>query len=483
VLVDAADYFSRLDRALQRAERSILIIGWDFDARIRLRPQDGEEGCPPLGARLRSLVDARPGLEVRVLVWSLATIHTPSAKSPLLLGAGWDDHPRIHVRLDGQHPIYGAHHQKIVCIDDGLAFVGGIDLTVERWDTSRHRANDAQREDADGEPYCPIHDVQMVVDGPAAQEVCALGRERWRAATGEALAPCRSDASAWPADLVTDFCEIPVAVARTMPGSLRRPGVREVARLTADLIGAARRHVYIEAQYLTARSVGDVLVESLGQPRGPEIVIVLTLAFHGLIERFIMGANRDRLVRRLKRADPFDRLRVYHPLVPGQQEPREVMVHAKVTIVDDRFLRVGSANLNNRSMGLDSECDLVLEAVTAEQQCGVASVRDRLLGEHLGIAPSAVAEALRAEDSLIRAIERHDVGGRTLREIPALRQTRGPTGPIPFTSWLDPRGPIWRGWRRSWRARWMRNRASGRIRHLLTGLGRLTRALGKLGRG
>ncbi|HEY0275012.1 MAG TPA: phospholipase D-like domain-containing protein [Paenirhodobacter sp.] len=35
-------------------------------------------------------------------------------------------------------------------------------------------------------------------------------------------------------------------------------------------------------------------------------------------------------------------------------------MHAKVMIVDDRVLRVGSSNFNNRSLRLDSECDVIL---------------------------------------------------------------------------------------------------------------------------
>ncbi len=44
------------------------------------------------------------------------------------------------------------------------------------------------------------------------------------------------------------------------------------------------------------------------------------------------------------------------------------MVHSKVMIVDDGFLRVGSANLNNRSMGADTECDLAFEASCDEHR-------------------------------------------------------------------------------------------------------------------
>lgn len=131
VLIDGAAYFAALDAVLRRAERSIMIIGWDFDASIQLRPQDGPT-APALGDILRNLVEERPALEVRVLIWSLAPLHTPSAALPLLAGASWANHERIHLHLDTHHPVYASHHQKLVIVDDALAFIGGMDLTVER---------------------------------------------------------------------------------------------------------------------------------------------------------------------------------------------------------------------------------------------------------------------------------------------------------------------------------------------------------------
>jgi phosphatidylserine/phosphatidylglycerophosphate/cardiolipin synthase-like enzyme len=109
VLVDAAAYFAALDSALRGARRSILILGWDFDASIRLRPDVPDS--PPLGDFLRSLVEERPTLEVRVLVWDLSTVHAPGEALPLVIGAKWQDHPRIQLWLDHNHPVYGAQHQ------------------------------------------------------------------------------------------------------------------------------------------------------------------------------------------------------------------------------------------------------------------------------------------------------------------------------------------------------------------------------------
>ena len=439
-LVDAACYFSCLEQVLKLAQRSILIVGWDFDARIRLRPDAGE-ASPPLGDLLRSLVEAHPELEIRILIWSIATLHAPGETLPLLVGAEWQRHPRVHLRLDREHPIYAAHHQKIVCVDDCLAFAGGIDLTVERWDTQRHDADDPARLTPEGSAYESVHDLQMAVDGAAAHAVADLARIRWRIATGEALEPVRSNAELWPDDLEPDFRGASVAIARTAPHWGHNPAIREVAALTADMLSAARRSIYIEAQYFVSFAVGHLLAKHLASDDGPEIVIVTSLTLPSAFERFVMGRNRDRLIRRMKRADRFDRLRVYHPVVPAAGGERGVLIHAKLIIVDDRFVRIGSSNLNNRSIGLDTECDLAIEARSDLERQGIARLRERLLGEHLGHNPESVAQVVAVDSSLVRAIDALNHHARKLRMFDAVRP-RGPIRPIPGTWLLDPPRPF-----------------------------------------
>jgi phosphatidylserine/phosphatidylglycerophosphate/cardiolipin synthase-like enzyme len=439
VLVDACAYYERLAQVLRRARRSILIIGWDFDGRIRLCPH--HEACEPLGDVLRALVEARPALEVRVLVWSAAVVHASDNPLPLLMGAPWEDHPRISVRLDTKHPLYASHHQKIVVIDDVIAFCGGIDLTAERWDTCGHDADDPLRVMPDGKAYHPVHDVQMAVDGEAARIVGEVARERWRVATGETLPPVTGEEPIWPDDLTPDFTDTSVAIARTAPEYEGRPAVHEIAALTGDLLGAARHTIYIENQYLTASRVRRVLENSLAARNGPEIVAVIRRASPGMLERLVMSNNRDRLIRRLRQADRHNRLRVVYPVVKGKESPCEVYVHSKVLIVDDTVLRIGSANLNNRSMGLDTECDLVLEAETEAHRKAILGVRDRLLAEHLGVTPEAVAESVAARGSLIRTIDALNRNGRGLRPFPET-DISGPTEPITGTGFLDPKRPL-----------------------------------------
>src|SRR6185436_15820612 len=96
----------------------------------------------------------------------------------------WNAHPRLSFQLDDAHPFGASHHQKIVVVDDAIAFAGGLDLAIRRWDTPAHLAREPGRVDPVGRPYPPAHDVQMMVDGAAAAALGELARARWEAATG-----------------------------------------------------------------------------------------------------------------------------------------------------------------------------------------------------------------------------------------------------------------------------------------------------------
>lgn len=441
VIVDGFDYFRHLEEALRRARRSIMVIGWDFDDSIRLT-DDG----PPLGELLRGLVEDKPALEVRVLVWSVAVLHAPSPVMPLLFGSPWQQHPRISVRLDTAHPFYAAHHQKIVVIDDALAFVGGIDMTNGRRDTPEHRPDEPRRAGPDGKPAEPVHDVHMAVSGPAAAALGVIARDRWLVATGESL-PRPMDAAdldaLWPPQLPAEFAGLPVAIARTWPRWRTRPPAYESQAMIRDMLMAAKRHLYIEAQYLSARYVRTALRRLLRRQTGPEIVIVLNRMPDVFVERLVMGENCMRMVRALKKADRYGRLAIFYPVVPGKNGDEPVHVHSKLIITDDQVIRIGSANLNNRSVGLDTECDLALEASDDGDRERIAAIRHGLLAEHLGVEPAAVSAVVAETGSLIRAIERLNRSPRGLRPFPV---TPGPAHFVWGTRFLDPEAPFEPGW-------------------------------------
>ncbi len=442
-LVDGCAYFAALSRALEGARRSIMIVGWDFDGRIRLDPERDTE---TLGDRLRRMVEAQPDLEVRILVWSTAVIHGPSATTELLIGNRWQDHPRITLTLDTTHPIYAAHHQKIVCIDGNLCFVGGMDLTVDRWDTHDHLSDDPRRVTPDGSTYGPVHDTHLLLDGEAARAVCTLARRRWQEATGEDVTFRPNADDLWPAGLEPDVRDSDIGISRVMPTWGSRAAVSESPRLTADALRAARRSIFIEAQYLTADFVGEVLEARLKEPDGPDVVAVVSRATHTLPEHLIMGENRNRLIRRLTKADRYDRFRIYHPVVPSEGEACAVLIHSKLILVDDRYVRIGSSNLNNRSIGLDTELDISIEAQDEATRTAIAALRDRLIAEHLGQAPADVARLMAEEGSLVRVIERLNSGARHLKPFDAIDDMKGAKRPVMMTPILDPRRPFEPDW-------------------------------------
>jgi phosphatidylserine/phosphatidylglycerophosphate/cardiolipin synthase-like enzyme len=154
----------------------------------------------------------------------------------------------------------------------------------------------------------------------------------------------------------------------------------------------------------------------------------------------VMGANRNRLIRRLKRADLFDRLRVYHAVVRDAGSDCGVLIHSKLIIVDDELLRIGSSNLNNRSVGLDTECDLAIEATDDDTRAGIAGIRARLIAEHLTADTKRVAELTAAEGSLIKAIDRLNTGRHRL-ELRVVPES-GPDRPFLGTRLLDPPRPF-----------------------------------------
>jgi phospholipase D1/2 len=409
-LVDADDYFTAFRHAVLAARRSVMIVGWDVDSRVRLTsdPQPPDGYPPTLLAFLNAVLRDRPDLQVHVLAWDFSMIYTFEREMLPSYKFGWRGHRRLHFALDASQ-LGVSHHQKIVVVDDRVAFTGGLDLTIRRWDSSDHRLADSRRVDPGGEIYSPIHDVQVAVEGPVAAALGDLVRERWSRATGRRLEPGDGSSDPWPPDLRADLSGVAVGVARTAPP------VREVAALTLQAISAARRLIFIENQYLTSGSVGEALAHRLAEPDGPEIVLVLPRVESGWLEQSSMGILRARLLARLVSEDRHGRLHVLYPVIDGAA----INVHSKVLVVDDSFLKVGSANLSNRSMSLDSECDLAVEGTASDQRTrdAIAELRCRLVGEHLGVSSEQVRNEMARGGSLARAIEAFRGGRRSLEPL------------------------------------------------------------------
>ena len=420
VLVDGAAYFRAVREALLKAQRCVVILGWDMHSQTPLVGETGEadDGLPRLlGEFLCELVELRPGLEVHLLSWDFAVLYTAERELFPRLRFGWSTPARVHFRLDNAVPLGSSQHQKLIVVDDAVAFSGGLDLTIRRWDTSEHRLDNAQRVDPVGKPYAPFHDVQMMVDGAAARALGEIARTRWQRGCGETIAPLERELQdPWPRSVTPDFSGVDVGIARTQPIYHDETEVCEVEKLFLESIDAAEHSIYIENQFLTFAAFAERLAQRLAEKPDLEVLIVAPEKAESWIEYQAMRSGRILFARELRRAGG-ERVKLVYPEVAADGARASTMIHSKVMIVDDRFLRVGSANLNNRSMAADTECDLAIEARNDSERAAIRAVRDRLLADHCGVEPEAVAEEIKRHGSLLRAADTLSGRGHRLRPI------------------------------------------------------------------
>ena len=413
LIVDAADYFRIARRAMLSAKEQILLIGWDFDTRICL-DYGADDGAPvELGALLSWLPKQRPGLHIHILKWDVGAIKLLGRGTTVLRLFRWAASDQIFFKLDGAHAAGASHHHKILVIDDALAFCGGIDMTADRWDTREHRDGDEHRKrPTTRRRYEPWHDATMAVDGAVAAALGELSRERWEAAGGEPIRPPDCGGDPWPEALQADFRDVDVAIARTRGDTDDEKGLREIQALYVDMIRGAKRFVYAENQYFASRVIAEAIAKRLQEPDPPEFVIVNPRSGQGWLDDEVMSPARARLLETIGKCDSGGRFRMFCPVT---EAGKDIYVHSKIMIVDDEKIRVGSANHNNRSMGLDSECDLLIEADSPAAREAIAALRTDLLAEHLGISVDSFAAKLAETGSLIRAVESFSGGkGRGL---------------------------------------------------------------------
>ena len=446
-LVDGEEYFGAVRSAMASAQNTIFIVGWDIDSRMRLVPGGANDGWPePLGDFLGALLASRPELNAYILSWDFALLFALEREWLTELRLTSQTQHRLKFQADDRHPVGASHHQKLIVVDDSVGFVSGFDLTFNRWDTPEHKRGDTRRRNPDGTAYAPFHDLGIVVSGRAAAALGELARERWYAATGRHarhLDTSAAPSERWPLP-EADLADVDVAIARTEPRFEDHPGVFEVRELHLDAIAAAKRSIFAENQYFTSRTIAGALASTLERNTGPDIAIVSPSTQSGWLETSTMGVLRARIHGDLIHADKHQRYRVYCPWLEGADESEAAClnVHSKILIVDDEFLTIGSANLSGRSMGLDTECNLAIEAKGDPRiSAAIALFRNRLLAEHLGRDQETVAATLQKSGGLIAGIEALRGPGRSLRPLAA------PTADdwsafVPDHTVLDPEEPI-----------------------------------------
>ncbi|MEA2746354.1 MAG: phospholipase [Myxococcales bacterium] len=441
LLIDARDYYRAFYEAASRAKRSILILGWQFDSDVQLlRGDDLPAGADPKDYELLPLLDRlcreRPELEVKMLAWDHSLFFALEREVLQKIVFDIATNSRFQFKTDGTVPLGGSHHQKVAIIDGQVAFMGSADICQDRWDTSTHVARDPLRVSRKEQAYKPYHEVQAVFTGEPVRSLIDLFADRWQYATGESLEP-----TSFVVENEGLFASLPltmpmpvadVGFSRTVPGAPDREHIHEIRDLYVRAIYNAKRFIYIETQYLTSCCVRDALVARMKDDNKPKLDIVMMLpqkperfkeeVFIGIPQ----GSVLDEVVSAAKQHGHA--LGLYNVATPdpaaGEGATLFVYVHAKLMIVDDVFFTMGSANLANRSMTVDSEINAtwVAQPGDTELHNAIRRVRVRLLLEHLGegaavriVARGAglVARLDRFADDAKGRLRRHDLQHET----------------------------------------------------------------------
>jgi phosphatidylserine/phosphatidylglycerophosphate/cardiolipin synthase-like enzyme len=359
VLIGGAAYFATLERAIREARRSVHIAGWALTPGFALL-----RGEPPVLLR-DLLAEAAETVDVRVLLWAGAPVPVsePRRSSVREMRDELVRGTKIQVGLDAHERPLHCHHEKLAVIDDETAFVGGIDLTDlsgDRYDTPEHP----------GRGRMGWHDVAARLQGPVVGDVGRHFAQRWQAVTGAEL---RQEPPAQG-----HLGDVTLQMVRTVPEKRYAFAPRGDFRIIEAYVRAlrsARQLVYIENQFLWSPEIVSILAEKLRRPPTPEFRLVVMLPGRPNIGEDDTQGQLALLTEADNGQGRF--LATTIRALSGRTSDR-VYVHAKVAIVDDRWLTLGSANLNAHSFYNDSEVNIVT--------CDAAVARDtrlRLWAAHL----------------------------------------------------------------------------------------------------
>lgn len=339
VLVDGSAMLPAVADALQRAESHVHLAGWYFSPELDLT-----RGEDPLILR-NLLADLADRVEVRVLGWkgSPLRVFSPTRGDVSRMVHRLTRGTRIRATVDNCVRMTHCHHEKAIVVDDRVAFVGGIDLTLDGgdpFDTPLHRARGR----------IGWHDVAVRIEGPAVADVAEHFRLRWRGSTGQDLPPTQRPGRRG---------NVALQVVRTVPEHVYRDlddGEFSVLESYTGALRSARKLVYLENQFLWSPEIVGILAEKLRRPPSDDFRVVVLLP-----ARPNDGADVSRgQIAALIEADDGDGRFLAATVYARHGRLRDlVYVHAKVGIVDDTWLTIGSANLNEHSLFNDSEMNVV----------------------------------------------------------------------------------------------------------------------------
>lgn len=405
-LIDCANYYKALHSAIVKASHSIFIVGWDIDSRIRLlRGEDEKQSEAPsvISDLLEWKAKQNPDINIYLLRWdsSLAFF----SQREMWAKEVWDENTpdNVHAELDDSIPLGGSQHQKVVVVDDEVVFSGGMDVSTNRWDTREHPVISSERIGPDGE-YGPLHDVQMVSSGPVVEDFAKLARWRWQRVANTSPVDIREKPvnsnndelpSTWPDGFPPMFKNVECALARTIPFMDDVKPAQEVRHMLLDLISEAESFIYIENQFTARMEIAEALNKQLKLKPDLSVIIVSSFEPKGKFECEAFWATRREFKAVVEEGIDSQRVKLtYSSIQDMQGRTAYKRIHSKVMTIDDKYLVIGSSNLSNRSMTLDTEIDTILFGNSEDNKAMIAHVRDDLLAEHTGRTLEEVAELL-----------------------------------------------------------------------------------------
>jgi phosphatidylserine/phosphatidylglycerophosphate/cardiolipin synthase-like enzyme len=374
-LIDGEAFLGRLHTAICDATRYVYIAGWCLTPHLPLLRGSAQD---LIDSRLITVLSqAASRLPVRILLWGGAPLllqptkdYVEQVKRTLEKQASGD----LVCQLDKTASMTHSHHQKAIVVDGQLAFVGGTDLTTsagDRWDQRGHPLRAGVN----------WHDASVLIEGEAVADVEENFRQRWRAVTGDGSLP-----NAEPR--VDKDWSTAAQVVRTIPRGayqFARYGEFGIHYSYMELLRRAKHFIYLETQYLWSPEILACLVDLIQQPPSPQFRIIIVLPAHATSGKW----DNDQHVEALRKVDAGRGVvEVYSLYTSGPTagaKPfhyRPVYVHAKLGVIDDEWVMIGSANLNDRGLHSDGEI-----AMVAKDQGLARKLRVDLWSEHLAIQP------------------------------------------------------------------------------------------------
>jgi phosphatidylserine/phosphatidylglycerophosphate/cardiolipin synthase-like enzyme len=413
VLIDGASAFPRIIEEMRAARSHVNLTGWHLDPDFEI-----ERGAERLTLQ-ELLREVAARVEVRVLLW--AGPPSPVGKTGRIAIRRTADAFRdagAHVALDSKERPLHCHHEKVAVIDDRVAVVGGIDATDlkgDRYDSSAHPIRNSSG----------WHDATTLLRGPIVADVADHFAMRWHEVTNERLPACQPP---------EDHGSIELQLLRTIPEKVYDAvpkGDFRILEAYAGAFAAAQKLIYLENQYLWSPEIADILAEKLRHPPSPDFRLVVILPSKP-------NTGYDDTIGQLAQLDEADdagRLVACTLYAPGPEGPERIYIHAKIGIIDDEWLTIGSANLNEHSLFNDSEVNVV----THDPELARAT-RLRLWAEHLEATieevsgePTALIDTVwkpRANEQM-RLLERHQPLTHRLVELPHVsKRAKRLLGPI-----------------------------------------------------